>query len=237
MLRDYVYISRGKLSTYWPQVCRSNFLKKEAQNVKAELGFNLGGVTGKVAVEQLPIESAVPLCELVEAFIRKNEGPGDIDSGARWVSGELSVRYVHLNENDEIFAFVGNYHDTAILFVGSRAYVNTNQSSQPARAGFSHTPFVEQELFSSWLKEFETMKEKELRIIHQLSGIDSTDPDDPPVGKFELACYVSELVRQASRSPFRVSVLARRLFFAPNVAANRESKNIAIYTPLYVAAS
>jgi len=200
----------------------------------AELGFNLGGLNGKVAVEQLPIESSVGLCELVERYIRKTETVGELDSGSRWISGELGVKYIQLGNSNDFFAFVGKYQDTALLFVGSRAYTNLTQAIQPIHAGFSHTAFIEQEMLTSWIKEFQAEKERVLRIIHEPEGPNSNSNNDFGVGDFELASYIAELHRKATRATFRVSVLARRLFFAPSDSSLSVAKKFALYTPLYV---
>jgi hypothetical protein len=146
MLKHYIYISRTKLATYWPQIAKSKLLAREGHKIKAELGFNLGGASGKLAVEQLPIESSVGLCELVSSFIQKHEAPADLDSGSSWIHGELGVKYIQLGDSDNYFAFVGKYHDTALLFVGSRAHTNLGLTAQPVSAGFSHTAFIEQEM-------------------------------------------------------------------------------------------
>lgn len=235
MLRNYIYISRTKLATYWPQVIRSDMFKREGQKLKAELGFNLGGVSGKLAVEQMAIESSVGLCELVEKYIRKTEQPGDLDSGNRWISGELGVKYIQLGDSEDFFAFVGKYQDTALLFVGSRAHTNLTQSPQPVSAGFSHTPFIEQELLKSWLKQFQEERERVLRIILEPEGPSSNSNSDYGVGDFELASYIGELHRTAKRSTFRVSLLARKLFFASSDSSPSIARKFALYTPLYVA--
>lgn len=235
MLKNYIYISRTKLATYWPQIIRNDTFKREGQKLKAELGFNLGGVSGKLAVEQLAIESSVGLCELVEKYIQKTERPGDLDSGSRWVSGELGVKYIQLGDSEDYFAFVGKYQDTALLFVGSRAHTNLAQSPQPVRAGFSHTPFIEQELLKSWLKEFQEEKERVLRVILERDGPDGNSNNEFGVGDFELASYIGELHRMAKRSTFRVSLLARRLFYAASDSSPSIARKFALYTPLYVA--
>ena len=234
MLKHYIYISRTKLATYWPQLIRSNAFKREGQKLKAELGFNLGGVNGKVAVEQLPIESSVGLCELVEAYIRKTEAPGDLDTGSRWITGELGVKYIQLGDSDDFFAFIGKYQDTVVLFVGSRAHTNLTQAVQPISAGFSHTPFIEQEMLKSWVKEFQEENERALRIILEPEGPNSNSNNDFGVGDFELASYIAELHRNATRTTFRVSILARRLFFAASDSSPSVAKKFALYTPLYV---
>lgn len=234
MLQNYIYISRAKLATYLPQVLRNKFFKKEGQRLKAELGFDLGAINGKLAVEQMPIESAVGVCELVASYIQKHEVPGDIDSGARWISGELGVKYIQLGDNEGFFAFVGKYQDTVLVFVGSRAYTNLSQALQPVQAGFSHTPFIEQEMLGAWLKEFQENEEETLRIYLEPEGPHSNSNKDMGIGDFELASYIAELYRNANRTTFRVSLLARRLFFSTSDSSPSIGKKFALYTPLYV---
>lgn len=145
------------------------------------------------------------------------------------------MKYIQLGDSDNFFAFVGKYQDTALLFVGSHAYTNLTQSLQTIHAGFSHTAFIEQEMLKSWIKEFQEEEESVLRTHLEPEGPDSNSNNDFGVSDFELASYIAELHRKATtRTTFRVSVLARKLFFASSDSSLSVAKKFALYTPLYV---
>ena len=231
MIKNYVYISRSKLAAYVPQILEDKFFRKDGQKVVAELGFDLKAISGKLRLEQTPLENCIGLLKLTEQYIEKNHMPGNLDSGKDWIAGELGMKYIRIGNNKNIFALIGKVNSAKLLLVGSQVHTLIGGNPQPINTQFSHFQVIEETLMEDWVEASESMNDQEFKLHLSLSS-DTSNINSDIVGDFEMTNNINELLRQANRQTVRVTFLARRLFWARQ--SDGDEDMCGMFTPLYV---
>src|SRR5947209_3550855 len=92
-MRYYTYISDAKVDMLLTQVPKG--LK---QKIAAEVGFNLGVVSGKIAVEAQTLDTRVARLKVVEAYVRETEEVGSPSVPKTWIEGRTAAVGVDLGE-------------------------------------------------------------------------------------------------------------------------------------------
>ena len=92
-MRYYYYISESKLDMLSPQISSS-----KSSTIKAEIGFNFGLVSGKIAEDRPVPSDKFAKLESVERHLKEHESIGTIDDPEQWIEGTADALATRVTE-------------------------------------------------------------------------------------------------------------------------------------------
>ncbi len=113
-MKYFQYISRSKVEMLFPQVPHSL-----REKVSAEIGFNLGVVSGKLGSAADRFENVVTQLQTVERYLEGANMIGTVAQPRDWFSGEMLAKTVGLWTGGGAEFFVGQTAGTIVALGGS----------------------------------------------------------------------------------------------------------------------
>lgn len=215
-MKYYHYLSTPKIDMLFAQVPRTL-----REKLSAEVGFNLGVVSGSVGAEANRFDEPVARLKTVERYLVANNEIGTVEEPRDWFAGEMMARTLGFHDTGGAVFFVGEILGTIVTLGGSQSNLLGARPSPSPRPQFSE--------FTPMLDALDAVLVDELS-----SGVESMQAsvDHDLRGRawpwYELVESVATSSLDASRQ--QVHFLARLL-----AATSRPAHRIILGTPVYVA--
>jgi hypothetical protein len=116
-VRDYVYVSDGKIDMLFGQIPRPL-----AQRISAELRIDLKLISVSLR-EERATETRYAKLAVVETYVRRHLALGSVDDPALYVCGTLPMRWGPYGLEREVVLFAGASERTLVALGGSFAHV------------------------------------------------------------------------------------------------------------------
>lgn len=158
--RYFSYISDAKVDMLLPQV--PGGIKEK---VAAELGFNLGLLSGKLASEVNTLEARVTRLVTVERYLLDAERIGTPAAPAAWIAGVMTMSWVNVGQG--CLLYVGGYDSRLFALAGSAKHMAGTAAPESVEVPFSFFPTIAghlSELTAADLMRIDGMSEKQQRV-------------------------------------------------------------------------
>lgn len=191
------------------------------QTIAAELGFNLGVLSGRLKTERESLGSLDAQVRAVQTYVEATE---NVEEGnfatCAWLRGTLEFRVADLGKSGALLFIGGGDKFTLALGGSARHLIGYTSSGDVSRAPFSFFPDLIREL---------------LDLEGTTSGKDAPPRPSPAseVAHFPQLASMLEWVDRNTTGPRQ-----RMSFFAKRLASDSSGeKSFTLATPLYVALS
>jgi len=216
-MRYYTYISDAKVDMILPQVPTG-----VREKVAAELGFNLGFISGKLGSETQTLETRVARLGVVERYILETETIGTPSQPAKWIRGQVPMSAMDIW--DGCLFFLGEGDNWILALAGSKKHLAGAAAPETVSVPFSFLPDIAS-ILSRWT---ETQPEM-LDAIPERLGADSLAAGISQGAKawLEIIVWCSGLHERSLKQT--ASFLAKRL-----LSDQYAGINVVLASPLYV---
>lgn len=216
-MRYFTYISDAKVDLILGQVPQ-NFREK----ISAEIGFNLGLLSGKLSSETHTLENRVARLRVAEEYIRKTEKIGTASAPAKWIKGSLPMFSVSVGEG--CLLYIGEGASWVLALAGSATHLAGGAAPEAAPVPFSFLHNIAKHVAGltdkkpEWLDSIPEQLHPDLLAAGVHEGVESW---------FKVICWCTKW-RERSLSQ-QLSFLAKRLADQPY-----GGRRIVLATPLYI---
>ena len=222
-MRSYLYVSDAKVNNLWDQLPQ-----RERKTVGAQLGFDLGVLSGSITTERESVGKRAARLAAVEASIRKKYEIGTIGRLRDWVEGTVEVVPATFHTHPELmFYFVDQTHHFFALG-GSAHHVVGDLRPEAATSSLSHADRLMRTLEAAVYSQPGWYAQRGRKLERSLHTGITPFADVWPWTRLleELSHQFAHAFRQ------RVTFLARKLV---SQAWEPEGKRYTLATPLYIA--
>lgn len=133
MLRHYLYISKHKVDMYFSQLPM-----QRKKTIAAELGFNLGVLSGKLQTERESLVDPIHRLQLVEKAIRADHLVRPVGSTANWIDDQLGMAYLAMAENRGLMFYMAEIDDHVFALGGSASNLIGTAAPAETTSSISH---------------------------------------------------------------------------------------------------
>jgi len=136
-MRYYHYISDSKLDMLSPQISSS-----KSSTIKAEIGFNVGLLNGKIATDRLEPSDRIAKLESVERHLKKHESIGTIDDPEQWIEGTADALATRITEDSKAVFYFIRTERTYLALGGSVGHLIGAHPSRKSAFGYSYAEWL-----------------------------------------------------------------------------------------------